>query len=154
MSLSFCVSALMGKGKENGKLEGQGKVFLPFNSPECLEWLYSLHQIAVCIYQIYFLFKSVYFWGKTFLSFFLSFWEWVFWDDGPYCLWSSGLTGGTGLEDHGQCAGLYVFSLFAFIYWYIYCAVIWYGIRNLTRLTQRKGEETEWETKVHKIIVV
>lgn len=31
------MSALMGKGKENGKLEGQGKVFLPFNSPECLE---------------------------------------------------------------------------------------------------------------------
>lgn len=30
MSLSFCVSALMGKGKENGKLEGRGKVFFTF----------------------------------------------------------------------------------------------------------------------------
>jgi len=30
---------------------------------------------------------------------------------GPYCPCSSGLTGGTGLEDHGQCAQ---FSFFSF----------------------------------------
>lgn len=84
-----CVSALMGKGKENGKLEGRGKVFLPSNSPECLEWLYSLHQIAVCIYEIYFLFKSVYFWGKTFLFFFVflgvGFLRW--WSILPLVIW-------------------------------------------------------------------
>lgn len=72
-----CVSALMGKGKENGKFRGGGKVFLPSTCPECLEWLYSLHQIAVCIYKIYFLFKSVYFWGKTF----------------SFCLFGSGVSG-------------------------------------------------------------
>lgn len=112
-----CVSALMGKGKENGKLEGRGKVFLPSNSPECLEWLYSLHQIAVCIYKIYFLFKSVYFWGKTFLFFF--------------CLFGSGLSemmvhiapGHLALQEGqdwkitGNVLGCMFFFLFAFIYW-------------------------------------
>lgn len=37
--------------------------------------------------------------------------NWDFWDEGPYCPCSSGLTGGTGLEDHGQCAHFY-FILF------------------------------------------
>ena len=87
------------KVKKNGKLMGKKSIFT-FNCPECLEWFYSLHQIAVCIYKIYFLFKSVYFWGKILISL----WDWGFWDEGPYCPWSSGLTGGTGLEDHGQCA--------------------------------------------------
>jgi len=62
----------MGKGKENGKLMGGKKSIFTFSCPECLEWFYSLHQIAVCIYKIYFLFKSVYFWGKILISL----WDW------------------------------------------------------------------------------
>lgn len=123
-----CVSALM--GKENGKLEGRGKVFLPSNSPECLEWLYSLHQIAVSIYEIFFCLNQFIFEERLlfFFFFFLSFWEWAFWDDGPYCPWSSGLTGGTRLEDHGQCAGLYGFFFFVFFYLLINllcCHLVW-----------------------------
>lgn len=82
------------KGKEKGS---GGKSIFTFNCPECLEWFYSLHQIAVFIYKIYFfffLFKSVYFWWQVFeFSLRLGFTQ----DERSYCPWFSGLTGGTGL---------------------------------------------------------
>lgn len=43
------------KVKKNGELMcgAGGESIFTFNCPECLEWFYSLHQIAVCIYERY-----------------------------------------------------------------------------------------------------
>lgn len=119
-----CVSALMGKGKQKWEVNGKKSIFT-FNCPECLEWFYSLHQIAVCIYKIYFLFKSVYFWGKTLISL----WEWGFWDEGPHWPCSSGPTGGTGPEAHRQCARFYFTFSFSFCFYLLIdllcCPLVW-----------------------------
>lgn len=100
-------------GKENGKLEGRGKVFLPSNSPECLEWLYSLHQIAVSIYEIFFCLNQFIFEERL-------------------CLFGSGLSemmvhiapGHLALQEGqdwkimGNVLGcMFFFFLFSFIYW-------------------------------------
>lgn len=100
--------------KKMGSQWEKKKYFYLQLSRKLLEWCYSLHQMAVCIYKIYFLFKSVYFWAKTFdFSLGVGFLGWRL--TLPLVLWPHRRDTAGG--SRAMCSVWFYFCLIAFIYW-------------------------------------
>lgn len=137
MSLNCLFVSTDGKGTE--RFNG-GKVFLPST-------VQNAQNDSPVHIRLPFVSTRYIFWLNLFIfeeRFSISVQGWGFWDKDPYCPWSSGLSGGTGPEDHWQCA---MFYLFFFFLWF--CLLIDLLFRHLVRY--QKGSKVGANVRERKV---